>query len=328
MIPFSILDLSPINEGSDPTQSFSNTLDLARHAEHWGYQRYWLAEHRYTGNSQRGNCGTDLSRGGRYIPYTCWCWRDHAAKSFSAGHCGTVWDSGNVVSGAYRSGVGQGTGADQLTARALRRTNTSDPNRFPDDVVELLEYFADSKRQAVRAVPGAGLNVPVWILGSSLFGAQVAAALGLPYAFASHFAPDQMMQALELYRTMFKPSSQLRKPYVMLGYNVFAADKEADAQLLATSVQQAFVNLRSGHPKPLPPPSAGYMDRIAPHQRDVLEEILCCAAIGIHDQVRQAIAAFIAQTGADELMITSQIFDHAARLRSYEITAAVRDSMR
>ena len=188
-----------------------------------------------------------------------------------------------------------------------------------------MDYFSSEQRHAVRAVPGAGLNVPIWILGSSLFGAQVAAALGLPYAFASHFAPDQMMQAIALYRATFKPSAQLAKPYVMLGYNVFAADTDEEAKFLATSMQQAFVSLRSGRPGRLQPPVKGYLDSIAPHQRDVLDEILSCAAIGSPDTVKHTLMAFIEQTGADELMITSQIFDHAARLRSYAITAALRE---
>jgi luciferase family oxidoreductase group 1 len=185
-------------------------------------------------------------------------------------------------------------------------------------------YFEATQRHAVRAVPGAGLKVPIWILGSSLFGAQLAAALGLPYAFASHFAPEQMMQAIALYRSTFKPSAQLEQPYVMLGYNVFAADTDEQAQLLATSMQQAFVNLRSGYPKPLQPPLQGYLDSIPAQFRDMLDDVLSCSAIGSPDTVRRALQDFIAQTGADELMVTSQIFDHDARLRSYQITAALR----
>jgi len=176
-------------------------------------------------------------------------------------------------------------------------------------------------------VPGAGLHVPIWILGSSLFGAQVAAALGLPYAFASHFAPEQMMQAIALYRSTFKPSAQLDKPYVMLGYNVFAADNEEEAHLLATSMQQAFVNLRSGHPKRLQPPVAGYLDTIPPHFRDMLDDVLSCTAIGTHETVKPIMKDFIEQTGADELIIASMIYDHTARLRSYEMAAGVHKSL-
>ncbi len=185
-----------------------------------------------------------------------------------------------------------------------------------------MDYFKPVEPgQAVRAVPGAGLNVPIWILGSSLFGAQLAAELGLPYAFASHFAPAQMMQAIDIYRARFRPSAQLERPYVMLGFNVFAADTDEEARLLATSMQQAFVNLRSGRPMRLQPPVDGYESRLAPPERAILEQTLSCAAIGSPETVRRGLEAFITRTGADELMITSQIFSHAARLRSYEITA-------
>ncbi|MDO8208358.1 MAG: LLM class flavin-dependent oxidoreductase [Gallionella sp.] len=325
MIPFSILDLSPINEGSDAAQSFRNTLDLARHAERLGYQRFWLAEHHgmpgiasaatavLIGYVAGGTSTIRVGAGGIMLP-------NHSPLVI-AEQFGTLE---SLFPGRIDLGLGRAPGSDQLTARALRRNLASDSSQFPNDVVELMDYFSAEKRHAVRAVPGAGLNVPIWILGSSLFGAQVAAALGLPYAFASHFAPDQMMQAIALYRATFKPSAQLAKPYVMLGYNVFAADTDEEAQFLATSMQQAFVSLRSGHPGRLQPPVEGYLDSIAPHQRDVLGEILSCAAIGSPDTVKRTLKAFIEQTGADELMITSQIFDHSARLRSYEITADIR----
>ena len=170
-------------------------------------------------------------------------------------------------------------------------------------------------------MPGTGLNVPLWILGSSLFGAQVAAAFGLPYAFASHFAPAQMMAAIELYRSEFRPSRDLAKPYLMLGFNVFAADSTAEAEFQATSMQQAFVNLRSGRPSQLPPPVAGYTERLGPQERAILDQVLSCTSIGTPDLVRADLRNFVKQTGANELMITSQIFDHAARLRSFEIAA-------
>ena len=190
-------------------------------------------------------------------------------------------------------------------------------------LVELMDFLSDAPRQQVRAVPGRGAKVPVWILGSSLFGAQLAAALGLPYAFASHFAPAQMMQAIALYRATFKPSAQLAKPHVMLGFNVFAADRQEDAEVLATSMQQAFVNLRTGTPSRLPPPVPGYLETLGPHERAMLGEVLSCTAIGSPETVRSALRAFIDRTGADELMVTCQMFDHAARLRSYEIAAEV-----
>lgn len=325
MIPFSILDLSPINEGSDAARSFRNTLDLAQHAERWGYQRYWLAEHHgmpgiasaatavLIGHVAGGTSTIRVGAGGIMLP-------NHAPLVI-AEQFGTLE---SLFPGRIDLGLGRAPGSDQLTARALRRNIASDADQFPQDVVELMDYFAATQRHAVRAVPGAGLNVPIWILGSSLFGAQLAAALGLPYAFASHFAPQQMMQAIALYRATFKPSAQLAKPYVMLGYNVFAADTYEQAKLLATSMQQAFVNLRSGHPKRLQPPVDGYPDRLGPQERALLDQVLSCAAIGSPDTVQHALQDFIEQTGADELMITSQIFDHNARLRSYEITAGLR----
>jgi luciferase family oxidoreductase group 1 len=227
----------------------------------------------------------------------------------------------SLYPGRIDLGLGRAPGSDQATARALRRDMASDPDAFPQDVVELIDLMSDEPRQAIRAVPGRGLKVPVWILGSSLFGAQLAAMLGLPYAFASHFAPAQMMQAIELYRANFKPSKQLDKPYVMLGFNVFAADTEEEAAVLATSMQQAFVNLRTGRPSRLQPPVPGYLESLPAPARYMLDEVLACTAIGSEVSVRRSLRAFIDRTGADELMITSQIFDHAARLHSYEITA-------
>lgn len=322
MIPFSILDLSPITEGSNAAQSFRNTLDLARHGERWGYQRFWLAEHHgmpgiasaatavLIGHVAGGTSTIRVGAGGIMLP-------NHSPLVI-AEQFGTLE---SLYPGRIDLGLGRAPGSDQLTARALRRNLATDADQFPRDVVELMDYFAATQRHAVRAVPGAGLNVPIWILGSSLFGAQLAADLGLPYAFASHFAPAQMMQALALYRATFRPSAYLEKPYVMLGFNVFAADSEAEAQFLATSMQQAFVSLRSGHPKRLPPPENGYMKRIGPPERALLDQVLSCSAIGSSDTVKLKLEAFIEQTGADELMITSQIFDHSARLRSYEIVA-------
>jgi luciferase family oxidoreductase group 1 len=224
-------------------------------------------------------------------------------------------------------GLGRAPGSDQATSRALRRNLTSDADEFPRDVVELMDLMSDEPRQRIRAVPGTGAKVPVWILGSSLFGAQLAAMLGLPYAFASHFAPQQLMEAIEIYRATFKPSEQLAKPYVMLGFNVFAADTDEEAQVRATSMQQAFVNLRTGRPGRLPPPVPGYRENADPAARALLDSVLSCATIGSPATVREGLKAFIARTGADELMITSQMFDHRARLRSYEIAAQVRQEL-
>jgi luciferase family oxidoreductase group 1 len=221
-------------------------------------------------------------------------------------------------------GLGRAPGTDQLTARALRRTLVSDPDQFPQDVLELMAYFGPAEAESmIHAVPGTGLKVPIWILGSSLFGAQLAAMLGLPYAFASHFAPAYMMQAIEVYRSRFEPSATLAKPYVMLGYNVFAADTDDEARFLASSMQQAFVSLRTGHPTRLPPPVEGYESRLAAPEKSILQQTMSCSAIGSPATIRRSLEAFIARTGADELMITAMIFDHAARLRSYEITAAL-----
>ena len=328
MIPFSVLDLAPITQGSDAAQSFRNTVDLAQHAERWGYDRYWLAEHHgmpgiasaatsvlighVAGKTDRIRVGA----GGIMLP-------NHSPLVI-AEQFGTLE---SLYPGRIDLGLGRAPGSDQLTARALRRNLSSDADEFPRDVVELMDFMSDQSRQKVRAVPGTGLKVPVWILGSSLFGAQLAAMLGLPYAFASHFAPGQMMQAIEIYRETFKPSAQLAKPYVMLGYNVFAADSDGEAAVLATSMQQAFVNLRSGRPTQLPPPVPGFYEQVGPAERALLDSVLACTAIGAPNTVREKMAEFVERTGADELMITSQMHDHQHRRRSYELTAGVRDSL-
>ncbi|MGH6647806.1 LLM class flavin-dependent oxidoreductase [Aquabacterium sp.] len=325
MIPFSILDLSPIVEGSDAAQSFRNTVDLAQHGERWGYQRYWLAEHHgmpgiasaatavLIGHVAGATSTIRVGAGGIMLP-------NHSPLVI-AEQFGTL---ASLYPGRIDLGLGRAPGSDQATARALRRNLGSDADEFPQDVVELMDYLSSAPKQPVLAVPGRGTNVPVWILGSSLFGAQLAAVLGLPYAFASHFAPAQMQQAVAMYRANFKPSAQLSKPHVMLGFNVFAADTDEEAALLATSMQQAFVNLRSGRPSRLQPPMAGYAERLDPTARAMLDQVLSCSAIGSPGTVRQALHDFIARTGADELMITSQMFDHTARRRSYEIVAEVR----
>jgi luciferase family oxidoreductase group 1 len=322
MTPHSILDLSPITMGSDAAHSFRNTLDLARHAERWGYRRFWLAEHHglpgiasaatavLIGYVAGGTSTIRVGAGGIMLP--------NHSPLIIAEQFGTLE---SLYPGRIDLGLGRAPGSDTLTARALRRNLASDAEEFPRDVQELADYLSASPRQAVRAVPGTGLNVPLWILGSSLFGAQVAAALGLPFAFASHFAPAQMMAAIAVYRAEFRPSRQLAKAYVMLGFNVFGADTLEEAQFRATSMQQAFVNLRSGRPSQLPPPVEGYLERIGPQEREILEQVLTCASVGTPEEVRSDLRNFIQRTGADELMITSQIFDHAARLRSFEIAA-------
>jgi luciferase family oxidoreductase group 1 len=327
-IPLSVLDLSPIVQGGDASQSLANTLDLARHAERLGYNRYWLAEH----HNMRGIAsaatavvishvagGTSTIRvgaGGIMLP-------NHAPLVI-AEQFGTL---NALYPGRIDLGLGRAPGTDQQTARALRRSLTNSDN-FPQDVLELQHYFQPAAPgQAIIATPGVGQNVPLWILGSSLYGAQLAAHLGLPYAFASHFAPAEMERAVSVYRSTFKRSEQLAAPYVMLGVNVFAAETDTQARLLLTSLQQAFVNLRSGNPGPMPPPVEGYEDTLPESARAMLAQALSCSVIGSPDTVRDGLKAFIARTGADELMVTAQIFDHTARKRSFEITAEVQASL-
>jgi luciferase family oxidoreductase group 1 len=329
MIPFSILDLSPVTLGGNAAQSLRNTLDLARHAESWGYRRYWLAEHHsMPGIASAATSvvichvatGTKTIRvgaGGIMLP-------NHSPLVI-AEQFGTLE---SLFPGRIDLGLGRAPGSDQTTARALRRNLASDPEQFPQDVMELMGYLGPAAPdQRVLAFPGVGTEVPLWILGSSLFGAQVAAALGLPFAFASHFAPAMMMQAIEIYRARFQPSAQLDRPYVMLGFNIFAADSDVQARLLSTSMQQAFVNLRSGRPGQLPPPMGDYENQLPSAARAMLADVLSCSAIGSPPTVRAGLAAFIARTQPNELMITSQIFDHAARLHSYEIAADIQKSL-
>ncbi len=325
MIPLSVLDLSPITEGSDAAQSFRNSRELAQNAERFGYRRYWLAEHHnmpgiasaatsvLIGHVAGATNTIRVGAGGIMLP-------NHSPLVI-AEQFGTL---ASLYPGRIDLGVGRAPGSDQITARALRRTLANEIDDFPNDVIELMRYFDEPGASGpVRSVPGVGLKVPVWILGSSLYGAQIAAMLGLPYAFASHFAPAQMMQAIEVYRNLFKPSVHLKAPYVMLGFNVFAADTDGEAELLSTSVQQAFVNLRSGRPRPLPPPRAGYLSTLGSPERALLDNLLTCSAVGSPDTVREKIEAFIARTGAQELMIASQIFEHEARVHSYQLTAEV-----
>jgi luciferase family oxidoreductase group 1 len=329
MTPISILDLSPIVQGGDAGQSLRNSLDLAQHAERWGYKRYWLAEHHNLagvasaatavaiGFVAGGTSTIRVGAGGIMLP-------NHAPLVI-AEQFGTL---ASLYPGRIDLGVGRAPGSDQITAHALRRTLQGDIDRFPQDVVELMGYFRPAvPGQAVRAVPGAGLDVPVWILGSSLFGAQLAAVLGLPFAFASHFAPAEMERAIALYRERFEPSEQLAKPHVMLGLNVVAAETDAEARRLLSSLQQAFVNLRTGRPGPLPPPVDDMDARLDPNAKAMLAQSLRWAIVGSPDTVRAGLKDFVAHTGADELMITAQIFDHSARLRSFEITAQAHDQI-
>jgi luciferase family oxidoreductase group 1 len=328
MVPFSVLDLAPIREGGDAAQALHNSLDLAQHAERWGYTRFWLAEHHslpgiasaatsvVIAHVAGGTSTIRVGAGGIMLP-------NHSPLVI-AEQFGTL---ASLFPGRIDLGVGRAPGSDQPTARALRRSPEA-ADTFPHDVAELLAYFRPAEPgQVVQAVPGAGLDVPVWILGSSLFGAQLAAAMGLPFAFASHFAPTLMWQAIELYRTGFRPSEQLAQPYLMLGLNVYAAATDAEARRLFTSHEQAFVNLRRGRPGRLPPPVDRFGDNLFPQERQMLDEALAYAIVGSPETVRNGLAAFSTRTGADELMITAQIFDHAARLQSFEIAAAARERL-
>ncbi|TIM31516.1 MAG: LLM class flavin-dependent oxidoreductase [Mesorhizobium sp.] len=329
MTALSVLDLSPIVEGSNASQSLANSLDLARHAERLGYRRYWLAEHHnmpgiasaatsvVIAHVAGGTTTIRVGAGGIMLP-------NHSPLVI-AEQFGTL----NALHPARIDlGLGRAPGTDMGTARALRRNLEAGADSFPQDVVELMGYFQPAEDgQRIRAVPGEGEQVPIWILGSSLYGAQLAAMLGLPYAFASHFAPAELDHALEIYRARFQPSKQLDKPYVMLGLNVFAAPSDAEARLLFTSLQQAFVNLRTGRPGRLPPPVDGYERDLDPMAKTMLGQALSCAVVGAPETVRQGIEAFMQRTGADELMVTAQIFDHPARVRSFEILADVHKSL-
>lgn len=324
-VALSVLDLSPITEGSDARASFAHSAQLARHCEALGYRRYWLAEHH--GMPGVASAATALvvshvaahthtirvGAGGIMLP-------NHAPLVI-AEQFGTLE---SLYPGRIDLGLGRAPGTDPITAHALRRRSSSSPNDFPDDVLELRDYFeAPHAEQVVRAVPGAGLRVPLYILGSSTFGARVAASLGLPFAFASHFAPAQLGDALDIYRSHFRPSSDLARPYVILGYNVFAADTDDEAELLATSMQQAFVQLRSGRPTALRPPVRGYRESLALGERAMLDSVLSCSAIGSAETVERKVRAFASSTEADELIIASMIHDPLARVRSYEILARV-----
>lgn len=325
MTKLSVLDLAPIVQGGDAAQAFANSVSLAQTAERLGYERFWLAEHHnmkgiasaatsiVIGHVAAQTKSIRVGAGGVMLP-------NHAPLVI-AEQFGTL---ASLYPGRIDLGIGRAPGTDQLTAQALRRNLNGNIDQFPRDILEIIQYLGpDNPDARVRAVPGYGTNVPVWILGSSTYGAQLAAALGLPYAFASHFAPGELDHALELYRRQFRPSEYLDKPYVMAGFNIFAADTTQEARLLFTSLQQAFVNLRTGNPGQLPPPVEGYGERLDPQAAGMLAHALSCAAVGDREVVRAGLEAFIARTGADEIIVTAQIFDHAARLKSFEIAAEV-----
>ncbi len=324
MIPLSILDLAPVCEGSDVATSFRNTLDLARHAERLGYRRYWLAEHHnmlgiasaatsvLIGHVAGGTSTIRVGAGGVMLP-------NHAPLQV-AEQFGTL---ASLYPDRIDLGLGRAPGTDQATAKALRRYFDS-AEAFPNDVLELLGYFEPAQPgQAVRAVPGAGIPVPVWLLGSSLFSARLAAALGLPFAFASHFAPDAMEAALDLYRREFRPSARLDRPYAMLAANVIVADDDAQARRLFTTLQQSFVNLRRGRLGLVPPPIDDIESYWTPQEKAGVQNALACSVVGGPDTVREGLRAFIARHRPDELMLTANIHDHAARVRSFELVAGL-----
>ncbi len=329
MAELSVLDLAPVAEGSDVSQSLRNTLDLARHVEGLGYKRYWLAEHHnmpgiasaatavVIGHVAAGTSTIRVGAGGIMLP--------NHAPLIIAEQFGTL---AALHPGRIDLGLGRAPGTDMATARALRRNLESGVDSFPQDVTELMAWFAPAgPDQRIRAVPGEGQDVPIWILGSSTYGAQLAAILGLPYAFASHFAPAELDHALDIYRARFQPSEQLSKPHVMLGLNVFAADTDAEARLLFSSLQQAFVNLRTGRPGKLPPPVEDYEEGLDPMARAMLGQALSCAVVGSPETVARGLRDFVQRTGADELMVTAQMFDHQARKRSFEILMEVHKDM-
>ncbi len=320
MSALSVLDLSPIVEGGDASQALHNSADLARHAERLGYLRFWLAEH----HNMPGVASAATAVAIGYVASETSTIRVGAGGIMLPNHAPLM-----IAEQFGTLGLGRAPGTDQNTARALRRTLSGDIDSFPRDVMELMAYFQPAQPgQLVLAVPGAGLDVPVWILGSSTYGAQLAAALGLPFAFASHFAPADLDEALRLYRSLFRPSAHLASPYVMLGLNVVAAETDAEALRLFTSLQQAFINLRTGHPSKLPPPVDDIEALVHPSAHPMLAQSLARAVVGSPQTVQKGLGAFIARTGADEVMVTAQIYDHAARVRSFEITAQSHEALR
>ncbi|UZK65655.1 LLM class flavin-dependent oxidoreductase [Sphingomonas sp. M1-B02] len=322
MTAYALLDLVPVVQGGTVSQALANAADLARHAEQFGFSRYWVAEHH--GMEGIASAATAVviahvgaatstirvGAGGIMLP-------NHSPLQV-AEQFGTL-DA--LFPGRIDLGLGRAPGSDQRVAHAIRRSLESDSNAFPQDVLELQSYFADDGKTGIVATPGAGAHVKLWILGSSLFGAQLAAMLGLPYAFASHFAPGLMDEAADTYRRGFRPSAVLDKPHLMLGFNVFAADSDEEAEYLATSQQQAFVAIRTGRGIKLPPPVRGYRERLGAQGEAMLGQVLSASAIGSPETVSRQLAAFIERTGADELMLTSAMFDHDARKKSLTIAA-------
>jgi luciferase family oxidoreductase group 1 len=322
----SVLDLSPITEGSGAATALRRSLDLAQHAERWGYRRYWVAEHHnmpgiacaatavVIGHVAAGTRSIRVGAGGIMLP--------NHAPLVVAEQFGTLE---SLYPGRIDLGLGRAPGTDPRTAQALRRTLGADPDAFPQDVLELMSYFQPEDGEGIRAVPGAGLQVPIFILGSSLFGAQVAAALGLPFAFASHFAAGQMLAAIRIYRERFTASAvaQIDRPYLILGVNVVAADHDDEARFLASSGRQAFTSLRAGTPIRLPPPSREWEKTLQPFDAAQLDSLPSISLVGSPDTIGDGLSAFVAGTEPDELIVVSHIYEHRARLRCYELLAGV-----
>ncbi|NOU94652.1 MsnO8 family LLM class oxidoreductase [Paenibacillus sp. LMG 31456] len=326
-ILLSVLDLAPIVVGATAADSFRNTLDLARHAEKWGYHRYWLAEHHnmpgiassatslIIGHVAAGTEKIRVGSGGIMLP-------NHAPLVI-AEQFGTLE---TLYPGRIDLGLGRAPGSDQPAMRALRRGLGSDGNDFPEMLSELRAYLNPSlggRPLGVRAVPGEGLNIPIWLLGSSGFSAQLAGQLGLPFAFASHFAPDYLLPALELYRSNFRPSDALEKPYVMVGVNVVVSDTDEEGRKLATSMEQAFLNIIRGRTGLLNPPVDDMDSLWTLQEQAVVRKQLSYGIAGNKATVRDRLQKVLDETGADELIVTSQIYDHQARLRSYELLSEV-----
>jgi luciferase family oxidoreductase group 1 len=326
-IPFSVLDLAPVVVGSTPAESLKNTLDLAQHAERWGYTRFWLAEHHnmrgiassatsvVIGHVAGGTSKIRVGSGGIMLP-------NHASLVI-AEQFGTLE---SLYPGRIDLGLGRAPGSDQLTAHALRRDLRSHGEDFPEQLQELRTYFDPSLAKGpmhVRAVPGEGLNIPIWLLGSSTFSAQLAGLLGLPFAFASHFSPNNTLPALDAYRRNFRPSATLEKPYAIVCLNVIAADSDVKAERLATSLQQQFLNLIRNKPGLLQPPVDSMEHIWTPYEEAALEQQLGSTIVGSKETVEDMLQAFLDETQADEMMVTAQIFDHFDRLRSFEIVSEI-----
>lgn len=325
----SVLDLCPVPEGGTVVEALKNSVDLARHLDELGFPRVWYAEHHnMTGIASAATSvvmGQVLAATQKIIVGAGGVMLPNHSPLVIAEQFGTL---ASFYPGRVELGLGRAPGTDPLTSRALRRTLDNDPNNFPQDVVELLDYFRDpSPEQRLRAVPGAGTHVPVWILGSSLFGAQLAAILGLPYSFASHFAPAELDRALAVYRERFTPSEYLDKPRVMVALNAIVADTDEEAEYLFSSQQQAFVNLRSGHPGPLPRPVKNYIETLPQQNRALLADVLSCSVVGSPETVASGLRALLERTKADDLMVTTPVHDPQKRKTSFTRLKDIADGL-